>query len=62
MVEVVDPGLDTFPAAHAYPKRLDEFGSMRTAPELPVYEVQPVHFTVNCQWVPLDLLPLVSGV
>jgi hypothetical protein len=37
-------------------------GSMRTVPDEPVYVVQPVHLTVYCQCVLLDLLPVVKGV
>jgi len=57
MLDVFDPGLDGFAAAHAKPKRFWSLGSMRVAPEVPVQEVQPVHFAVSCQWVEFDLLP-----
>ena len=41
-------------------KRLLPFGFCIVLPLLPVQDVQPEHFVVNCQWVPLTLLPAVS--
>jgi hypothetical protein len=62
MLAEVELGFDTLLGEQAKPRRLLPVGSMRVWPELPVQVVQPVHFTVYCQCVPLDLLPAVKGV
>lgn len=57
---VLEDGVEGLDAAYAKAKRLLPVGLSLTAPFAPANEVQPVHFTVSCQCVPLTRFPVVS--